>query len=157
MRAILAFLYAPALLPLAYVAAAVVTVSDSTGQADFVFHTVLPLTYLAAIILGVPGYLVLRAWRETSLPAYMVCGLLVALATQYAFLGGIVATWHVWWLSMLGETALSSVHTMLDQASWWAYGAACGGLVWLIARPDRRKPTQDTTRIIYEGMHRTIR
>ena len=157
MRTILAFLYAPALLPLAYLAAVVVAVSDSTAEADFVFHVVLPLTYLAAIGLGVPGHMLLRACRESSLAAYLMCGLLVGVATQYAFLGGLIGTWHVWWLSMLGETALSSVHTMLDQASWWAYGAACGGLVWLIARPDRLKQTQDTTRIIYEGMHRTIR
>ncbi len=156
MRILVAFLIAPALFPLAYLGYMTIA-GDPTADPHFVFTLVLPLSYVVAFALGVPGHLALRWVREGSLPAYLVWGLLLAVIAQFTYLDGMVANWRLWLASILGQIALGPVHALSGQASWWLYGTACGGLFWLIGRPDKLRAPLPTGVVYDELNHRTVR
>jgi len=157
MRILVAFLIAPALFPLAYLGYMAMAGDPAMPDLHFVFTVVLPLSYVVALGLGLPGHLALRWVREASLPAYLVWGLLLAVIAQFAYLDGMVANWHLWLASVLGQIAMGPVHALGGQATWWIYGTASGGLFWLIGRPDKQ-PFPKPTGVVYDELrHRTVR
>jgi len=156
MRIVVAFLIAPALFPLAYLGYMVLAGDPAMPDPRFVFTLVLPLSYVVVLGLGLPAHLALRWMREGSLPAYLVWGLLLAVIAQFAYLDGMVANWHLWLASVLGQIALGPVHALGGQATWWIYGTACGGLFWLIGRPDKLRAPLPIG-VVYDELHRTVR
>jgi hypothetical protein len=153
MRVLFAFLVTPALLPLAYIGYLTLAGSPGLNEAKLLAGIVVPLSYAVAFGLGLPAHLVLRLVKESSLPAYLVWGLLIAVIAQFACLDGLIANWHLWWASMLGQITLGPVHTLGGQASWWIYGTASGGLFWLVGRPDKQRVAVPIG-VVYDELNR---
>ena len=155
MRTLFACLLAPALFPLAYLAWSSVTGAPAPVEA--VTGMVVPLSYVMMFALGLPVHLALRRMHEASMPAYLVVGLLLAVFAQLTYLDGLIANWHLWWGSLMGEIRLGPVHNLGGQAGWWLYGAATGGVFWLIARPDLLRRGKSSAGIILDGPNRSVR
>jgi|GEM_PF-3576901 hypothetical protein len=152
MRTMFAFLIAPALFPFAFLGW--LSVPEGQAAQDIVLGTVLPLTYVAILGLGLPSHLVLRRLRETSFVGYAIWGLLIAAIAQACYLDGMVANWHLWWMSVTGEIAIGPIHVLAGQTSWLVYGAACGAVFWMIVRPDKEF-AQPASQIAIQGPHRS--
>jgi len=154
MRIVFAFIFAPALLPLIYLGYLSFAGVPTATDADITIGAVVPLSYVTMLVLGLPAVLALRWSNAGSLTAYLISGLLIAAVAQLAYFDSMVSNWHLWWGTVQGQIALGLVHTVGGTSSWWLYGAATGGLFWLIARPDVQS-NRPRHGLVY-GPHRTV-
>jgi hypothetical protein len=120
-RTPIAFLVAPAAVPLIFVA-----YSTFTGQPDaadaFLFGGSLIVSYGATWAIGVPLYLFLRAQKVTTFVIAPALGFILGAAMMYVLLG----------------RHMSSGNLQFGGLS----GAVVGTILWLIARPDRQAHRQ---------------
>jgi hypothetical protein len=158
MRVLCAFLFVPALLPVAILGYFYLAVGPvpPTGSA-VVLGTILPLSYIATYLIGLPGYALLRLLRATTLSSHLVWGLLTSVIAQFVYLDSLVAHWRLWWATVGGLATQAPVHTLGGQAVWWIYGTAMGGLFWLVSRPDLQSSPARMTRPLFDGVHRSAR
>ena len=116
-RSIVAFLVAPLAAPLTYLGLAYAFGAFVSAELAVI---IAQSAYIVALLGGVPFHIVLKRLGWVSLRDYLVYGLL---------LGGLSA------LAM--EHAPLPFTSVVHAGLAALYGAASGGIFWLIARPDR--------------------
>jgi hypothetical protein len=133
LRAVIAFLVAP------MVPAIVLYLVNMNREAALLLPLVLaPLAYAAALVLGLPAYLVMRRRDIRSLWAYVIMGALIGLAFSVLFFGiQALLSWssareHA--VALLRNSARSLVLAMV-------YAAVASAVFWFIAV---RRTTQTT-------------
>lgn len=157
MRILYAFLFAPALLPAALLGYLYFAGGPAAPiSPENVLGTVLPLSYVTMFVIGLPSYLLVRLLQATSFSGHLIWGLCIAAIAQFAYLDSLVANWRIWWASVGGELSAAPVHTFDVDVVWWGYGAAMGGLFWLVARPDLLNQPARMTRPLFDGIHRGV-
>lgn len=116
-RPLLAFLLAPLVLPLLYLAAASAFGGYRSG--DLALY-IAQYAYLAALLGGLPAHITLSRLGWVTLHDYSVFGVLLGVAAA------LVTERPPLDFSVVIEAGLSALA-----------GAIAGGVFWLIARPDR--------------------
>ena len=130
-RALLGFLIAPAIPGLLVLMVAVLR--GGFGEGVWAFSLILPISYLASAIVGLPLYLLLKHFKHHSMLDYTVTGALASLAPIFVviILPGILSE------SSQSLASLKIVMVIMVVAS---------GIVstsfWLIARPDKTHLTE---------------
>jgi len=129
-RILLGFLFAPLTPVVALVAIAVGSGGIGIGQSWLMFMIGVPSVYAAAIVLGIPMFLLVR-WRKwNDAGAYISGGVLIGLVLCVAYAGGSTHGLRALQASLAQEAKgfMPFVVTCSTSASF---------VFWMIVRPDR--------------------
>lgn len=125
LRTLLGFVVAPLVIPLA-LALSFVPEASGYGTVEALALTVAVLCYAAAILIGTPLYILLRALKWTGWISWLAWGVVVAVAGKLVFAshGAIADPSRI-------------VAALFEEPHIWWLGALSGLVFWLIVRPDR--------------------
>ena len=136
-RQLLAFVAAPALLPLANALYLYFIKGAGIVAFDVTLGLVLPLSYAIWLLLGIPCHFALKRWRRTGLSAYALLGLGLGMVSSLLFVDAMAQDWGKWLVDMRASFVQQPVSQLLALMEWWIFGLVGLMFFWLIARPDR--------------------
>jgi hypothetical protein len=111
-------------------ALALYLVNINREAAALIFLILAPLSYAAAVILGVPAYFIMQRWGMRSLLAYALLGALIGLVFYVLFT--VVTAYRGQAIDVFRNSVRPATTAVI-------YAVVASAIFWLIAiRPSRR-------------------